>query len=187
LSRMIKPKSLKDDQWLKIEGGGQATMSPKGHLRHPPGQVQGRQGRCQGAQKLDHPDSQIGQSNFPESGQHIYSWELVWQAISDPTIATFRRTGASPPRLSFSASLSSRVTNAWAVGASADDVPTLSSLGGVVRSMGATTDALPPGMVRTCSGFWPWRLIRRRWLLRTYQPSAGQRSFGAGKSDIPEC
>jgi hypothetical protein len=61
--------------------------------------------------------------------------------------------GASPPRLSSDASLSGRATNAWVMGASADDVPTLSSLDGVVRSMGTTTDALPPGMVRTCSGF----------------------------------
>jgi hypothetical protein len=46
-----------------------------------------------------------------------------------------------------------QATNAWAVGASADDVPTLSFLGEEVRSTGATIDALPPGMVRTCSGF----------------------------------
>jgi hypothetical protein len=39
------------------------------------------------------------------------------------------------------------------MGTSADDVPTLSSLGGVVRTMDTTTDALPPKMVRTCSGF----------------------------------
>jgi hypothetical protein len=36
--------------------------------------------------------------------------------------------------------------------------------------MGATTDALPA----TCSGFWPWSLLCRRWLLRTHQPSIGQ-------------
>jgi hypothetical protein len=40
--RMIKPKSPKDCQWQKNkEGGGQATTSPKGHIRHPHGKVQG--------------------------------------------------------------------------------------------------------------------------------------------------
>jgi hypothetical protein len=186
--RMIKPKSSKDDQWQKNEGGGgQATTSPKGHLQHPPGQVQGRQGRRQGARKSDHPESQIGQSGFPESGQHICSWELVRQVVSNPTIAAFIRLGASPLRLSSGAPLFCRATNAWAVGASADDVPTLFSLGGVVRSMGATTNALPLRMVSTCSGFWPWRLLRRRWLLRTHWISAEQRSFEAGKMDSPEC
>jgi hypothetical protein len=142
-SRMIKPQSLKNGQWQKNEGGG----------GKPPGQVQGRQGRCQGVRKLDHPESQIGQSSFPGLGQHICSRELIRQAIPDTTTAAFRRSGASPPRLSSGASLFGRATNAWAMGASADDVPTLSSLGGLVRSMGATIDALPPGMVRTYSGF----------------------------------
>jgi hypothetical protein len=77
-------------------------------------------------------------------------------------------------------------TNAWAVRLSTDDVPTLSSLGGVVQSMGATTDILPPGMVKIYLGCWPWRLLHGRWLLRTHQPSAGHRSFRAGKSDSSE-
>jgi hypothetical protein len=162
-------------------------MSPKCHLQYPPGEVQGRQSRRHGARKLDHPKSLIGQSSFPKSCQHIYTWELVRQAISDPTTVAFRRSGASPPRLSFGVSLSGQATNAWVVGASIDDVPTLSSLGGVVRSMGATTDALSLGMVRTCSGFWPWRLLCPRWLLRTHRPSTGQRSFGTGKSNSSEC
>jgi hypothetical protein len=51
--------------------------------------------------------------------------------------------------------------------------------------MGATTDAFPPGMARTCSEFWPWRLLHRRCLLRTHRPSARQRSFRAGKPDSP--
>jgi hypothetical protein len=45
--------------------------------------------------------------------------------------------------------LPSHATNAWTMGTSANDVSTLSSLGGVVRTLGATTDALPPRMVRT--------------------------------------
>jgi hypothetical protein len=39
--RMIKPKSLKDGQWKKNEGG-QATTPLKSHLWHPHAQVQGR-------------------------------------------------------------------------------------------------------------------------------------------------
>jgi hypothetical protein len=35
------------------------------------------------------------------------------------------------------------------VGASTDDVSTLSYMGGVVRTMGTTADALPLGMIRT--------------------------------------
>jgi hypothetical protein len=73
--------------------------------------------------------------------------------ISDPTTATFRRSRASPLRLSSSTLLSDQATNAWAVGASTDDVPTLSTLGGVVRSMGATTDALHPGWLGPAQGF----------------------------------
>jgi hypothetical protein len=81
-----------------------------------------------------------------------------------------------PDALPPSASLSGQATNAWAMGASADDGPNLSSLGGVVQSMGATTNALPTGMVRTYSGFWPWKLLCRRWLLWTHRPSAGQKN-----------
>jgi hypothetical protein len=140
-------------------------------------------GPASGAQKLDHLKSQTRQSGFPESGQYVYSQELIRQAISNPTTAKFTRSGSSPPRLSSDASLSGHATNAWGAGASTNDVPTLSSLGGVVRSMGATSNALP----MTCSGFWPWRLLCRRWLLWTHRPSAGQRRFRAGKSDSREC
>jgi hypothetical protein len=135
------------------EQRGQDTTPPKGHHRHPHGQVQRRQGQHQGTQKLDHPESQTRQSSFLQSGQHLYSRELVQQKISDPTAAKFRRSGSSSPRLSFGALLSGRAINAWAMGTSADDVPALSSLGGVVRFMGVTTDALPPGMVGTYSRF----------------------------------
>jgi hypothetical protein len=70
--------------------------------------------------------------------------------ISDSTVAKFRRPGLSSVRLLSGALLPGQATNAWAVGTSADDVPTLSTLGRVVRTMGSTADALPPGMVRTC-------------------------------------
>jgi hypothetical protein len=70
--------------------------------------------------------------------------------ISDIAALKFRRSGSSSARLSFDALLPGQATNAWAMGASADDVDTLSSLGGVVWTMGTTTDALPPGKVRAC-------------------------------------
>jgi hypothetical protein len=50
--------------------------------------------------------------------------------------------------LSFGASLLSQATNVWVVGASTDDVSTLSSLGGVVQTMGSIIDVLPSRMVR---------------------------------------
>jgi hypothetical protein len=70
--------------------------------------------------------------------------------ISDPTAAKFRRSGLSSARLSSDTLFLGRATNAWAVGTSVDDVSALSSLGGVVGTMGSVTDALSPGMVRTC-------------------------------------
>jgi hypothetical protein len=69
--------------------------------------------------------------------------------ISDSTAAKFKRSGTSSTRLSFGTLLPDWATNTWAVGASVDDVSTLSSLGGVVQTVGSTADALPSGMVRT--------------------------------------
>jgi hypothetical protein len=69
--------------------------------------------------------------------------------ISDSTVMKFRRMGSSSARLSFSALLPGRATNAWVVGASVDDVSTLSSLGGVVWTMDTAVNALLPRMVRT--------------------------------------
>jgi hypothetical protein len=57
----------------------------------------------------------------------------------------FRRLGSS---LS-GALLPNQATNAWAMGASTDDVSALSTLGGVVHSVDSAANALPPGMVRT--------------------------------------
>jgi hypothetical protein len=74
--RMIKPKKLK--RWpMAEERRKQATAAPKGHLRHPYGHVQGRQGRHQRSRKLDYPEYQIGQSGFPKSGQRFYNKELI--------------------------------------------------------------------------------------------------------------
>jgi hypothetical protein len=109
--RMIKPNSLKDGQWQKNEGGGAATP-PKGHLRHPYGQVQRRQDWRQGARKLDHPKSQTGQFNFPESGQQLCSRELVRQTISYSTMPKFRSLGSLSARVSSDTLLPSQATNA---------------------------------------------------------------------------
>jgi hypothetical protein len=54
--RMIKPKVRRTANGRGTRG--QAATSPKRHLRHPPDQVQGRQGRRQGVRKLDHSKSQ---------------------------------------------------------------------------------------------------------------------------------
>jgi hypothetical protein len=69
--------------------------------------------------------------------------------ILDHAVTKFRRLGSSIARLSSSALLSGQATNAWAMGASTDDVSTLSFLGGVVWTMDTTTDALLPVIVRT--------------------------------------
>jgi hypothetical protein len=61
----------------------------------------------------------------------------------------FRRPESSSTQLSSSALLPHRATNVWAMGASVDDVSTLPSLDGVVRTMGSATNALPSRMDRT--------------------------------------
>jgi hypothetical protein len=53
--------------------GDQAAAMPQGHIQHPHGQVQGRQGRHQGPRKPDHLEYQTEHSSFPESGQYLYS------------------------------------------------------------------------------------------------------------------
>jgi hypothetical protein len=69
--------------------------------------------------------------------------------ISNSVATKFRRLGSSSARLSSDTLLFGRSTNAYVVGTSADDVPSLSTLGRVVPTMGSTADALPPRMVRT--------------------------------------
>jgi hypothetical protein len=70
--------------------------------------------------------------------------------VLDFVVAKFMKPGSSSVKLSSSALLHDRATNAWAVGTSVDDVPTLSTLGRVVRTVCSAADALPLGMVRTC-------------------------------------
>jgi hypothetical protein len=68
--------------------------------------------------------------------------------VLDPTAVKFIRTGLSSIRSSSSALLPGRATNTWGMGTSADDVPALSTLGRVVRTLGFAADALPLEMVR---------------------------------------
>jgi hypothetical protein len=69
--------------------------------------------------------------------------------ISDSATVKFRRSGSSSARLSSDALLLNQTTNSRAVGTSADDVPTLSTLCRVVWTMGSAADALPLGMDMT--------------------------------------
>jgi hypothetical protein len=69
--------------------------------------------------------------------------------ILDSTAIEFRRSRLLSIGLSSGALLSIRATNAWAVGASVDDVSTMSSMGGVVQTVGPTANALPPRMDMT--------------------------------------
>jgi hypothetical protein len=113
--------------------------------------------------------------------------ELVRQMISDSVVLKFRRLGSSLVRLSSGVLLPSQVTNAYAVGTSVNDVSTLSSLDGVVRTIDATNDALPPEMVKTCYGFCPLRLLHRGQLLQVCRTPIGQEGLRVGKLDGPEC
>jgi hypothetical protein len=90
--------------------------------------------------------------------------------ISDSAATKVKGSGSLLARLSSSALLPGWATNAWVVGTSANDVSTLSSLGGVVWVMGTTADVLSPEMVRTYARFWPWWLLRMRWPLRIHRP-----------------
>jgi hypothetical protein len=91
-----------------------------------------------------------GPSGFPRSGQYFYDRKLVQQSVQDTTVTKFRRSGSSSTRASSDALLPNQITNAWAVGASTDDVSVLSTLDEVVQSMDSAANALPPRMVRTC-------------------------------------
>jgi hypothetical protein len=151
--RMIKPKSLKDDQWQKNEGS-KSQRCPKATFdifmaKYKEGRagIRGHENRTIRNTKLDSP---IFLSQASTSAAKSLSSR---QMISDPAVAKFRRTGSSSARLSSGALLLGRATNAWIVGTFTDDVSALSSLGGVVQTMSSATDALPPRMVRTCWGF----------------------------------
>jgi hypothetical protein len=81
--------------------------------------------------------------------------ELIQQVIQDSTTVKFRRSGSSSAGLPFGALLPGQAANAWAMVSSADDVSTLSTLDGVVQTVGSTADALSHGIVRTSWRFWP--------------------------------
>jgi hypothetical protein len=73
----------------------------------------------------------------------------IQQAIQDTTAMKFRRLGSSLAGLSSVTLLPRWASNAWVMGAFADDVSASSALGRVVQTMGSATNALPPDMVRT--------------------------------------
>jgi hypothetical protein len=127
-----------------------------------------------------------GPFGFPGSGQYLYDSKLIRQPIQDTCMTNFRSSESKSIGASSSVLLPDRATNTWAMGAFVDDVPALSSLGRVVRAIDTTIDALSTRMVRTYSGFWPWRLLHRIQLLQTRRPPAGQKSLTAGKPDSPE-
>jgi hypothetical protein len=89
--KMIKPKNLKGGQWRKNEGASHCNA------QRPPSTFSWlntrKAGPTLGVMKTK-------QSSFPRSGQHIYSWELSQQAISDSAAATFRKSGSCSARLS---------------------------------------------------------------------------------------
>jgi hypothetical protein len=120
-----------------------------------------------------------GPSSFPESSQYFCGRKFIQPKIQDITVLKFRRPGSSLTGASSNTLFPNRADNAWAVGASTDDVSTLSTLGEMVWTMGSTVDALSPRMIRTSWRFWPWRLPHRRRALRRCQPTADQ----AGKPD----
>jgi hypothetical protein len=90
------------------------------------------------------------------------SRELILQAVQDSTTAKFRRSGSSSAGLPSDTLLPGQTTNAQAMGAFADDVSVLSTLGGVVWTVSSVADALSSRMVRTSRRFWPQRLLHRR-------------------------
>jgi hypothetical protein len=61
----------------------------------------------------------------------------------------FRRLGSSSKGVSSGALLPGQAANAGTVGASVDDISSLSTLGRVVWTLGSVVDALSLGMVRT--------------------------------------
>jgi hypothetical protein len=137
---MIKPKSLKDAQWQKNEGG-KLQRRPKATFdilmaKYKEGRVgvMGCKNRMIQNTKLDNQISLSRASSFAarrSSGKQSRTRNTKSQnvgVIVNKSIIRRRTFG--------------RATNAWAVGASADDEPTLSSLGRVVRSVDTTTNTL---------------------------------------------
>jgi hypothetical protein len=131
--------------------------------------------------------AKVGPYSFPRSGQYFSGRKFIQPTTQDTIAVKFRRSGASSTGASFSALLPDRATNAWSVGASTDDVSSLSSLGRVVRFVDSLANAFSPRVARTSWRFWSRRLPRRRWPLRECRPPTGQEGSKIGKSDSPEC
>jgi hypothetical protein len=118
---MIKPKNPKIGRWKKNE-----RSKPQSHpkvtfnilmakYRDSKACIRGHKTRP---------------SDFPGSGPYFCGRKLVWQPIQDTAATKFRRLGSSSIGASYDTLLSDRATNACVVGASADDVSALSTLGG---------------------------------------------------------
>jgi hypothetical protein len=112
-----------------------------------------------------------GPSDFPGSGQYFYCRKLIQQPIQDTAVTKFRRLGSSSIGASSSALLPNQATNAWAMGASANDVSALSTLDKVVRSVDSASNAFSPRVTRTSWRFWLQRLPRRRQPLQRCRPA----------------
>jgi hypothetical protein len=87
-------------------------------------------------------------SGFLGLGQYSCSRQFVQQAIQNSVVTEFKRLGSSVEGISTDALLPGWATNVGTVGASVDDVSTLSLLGRVLSTLGSATNALSPGMVR---------------------------------------
>jgi hypothetical protein len=96
--------------------------------------------------------------------------------ISDPRLhrGEIQKVGIIVNRIIIRCLTSRSAHQCLAVGASADDVSTLSFLRGVVQTVGSTTNSLPLGIVKTYRGFWPRRILPRRQPLRERRPPVGQ-------------
>jgi hypothetical protein len=109
--RMIKPKGPKDGEWQKNELG-KPQRRPKATFnillaKYKEGRagVRGHKNRSIQNPKPGIPVS-LSQASNSVAG------ELIWQSISDPIAAKFRRSGSSPPRSLADTLLSSQATNA---------------------------------------------------------------------------
>jgi hypothetical protein len=182
---IIKPKSPKDDQWQKNEGG-KPQRRPKATFdilmaKYKEGRV-GIRGHKNRTIRNTKPDNLVSLSH----------------ASTSTTRSSSGKRSQTPPRQNSEGqdryqqdyllvpyfSIGPPMPGAWGP---SPMIIHLVLLGGVVWAMDATADALPSGMVKACSEFWTWRLSCRRWPLQTRRPLAGQGSPRTGKLDSLKC
>jgi hypothetical protein len=80
-------------------GGGKPQCHPKATFDILMAKYKEGRADVRGHKKLDHPESQTGQSDFPESGQQLCSREFALQTISNSTMLKVRRLGSSSTRV----------------------------------------------------------------------------------------